>query len=66
MMELLRKFEEESLAQDEEGEEEDGGEGGGDLEAAELEDKLRGVDLGEHRQRLRWYCNGDFELSWLT
>lgn len=49
MMELLRKFEEDSLAQDEEGEGDDeGGEGGGaDPEAAELAEKLRDVDLGK-------------------
>ncbi len=51
MMELLRKFEEESLLQDEEGEE-------GDQEATELEDKLRGVDLGKPAAHRDWHTPG--------
>lgn len=46
MMELLRKFEEDSLRRDEEWSGDEDGEG--DTETSELEEKLRGVDLGRH------------------
>lgn len=53
MMEMLRKFEEDSLKQDEEGDDEDDEEDAeGDAEREELERKLEGVDLGKYEALL--------------
>lgn len=68
-MDMLKKFEEESLELEEggeSGEEEGEGEGKGDEERMALEERLEGLDLGEFSARDSGEGKGELTCLWVN